>query len=283
MESRVLKYSENEEESKLSRSTRNAELYKEINQTEIEDFNVNSNMQVIETNGSTIDVDRLRDMLDKKYRENPRSKSIGDAKEEEIPKINLDETREYDINAILNQAKEEKEEDYEIDRLKKLRNTQVDILNGLNIEGSTNNEAKAVSKPEGEKLRELIDTINLRNVVNQEKEVNPLDILTDLKGNDDTVVMGAMSDDLKTDTKEAVDLKKIVNEKKDEVKEKKEEQTFFTETSQLKKTDFEDFKELKDDVDSSKWVIIILIIIVVLAFIVGAVFLLNKFLNWGLF
>ena len=187
MESRVNKYN-NDNEKPMSRTKKNANLYSEINELAVNKFDVNSNSYVLANNGRTIDVDKLKDMLDKKYREETKDKSLSKTSElETIESINLDETREFDINAILSKAKEEKETDnYEIERLKKLRNTQVDILNDLNIE-QYNDKIKAVSDEEGDKLQDLINTINITEETNSIKNIDldPLDILSDLKGDDD--------------------------------------------------------------------------------------------------
>ena len=127
-------------------------------------------------------------MLDKQYKEEIKSKSLASLDGmSEVSQISLNETREYDINAILSKAKEERKSDYEEDRLKKLRNTQLDILNGLNIENQKHDEevSISVSKEEGNKLKSLIDTINLTEEINQTKSMDPLDLLSELKGNND--------------------------------------------------------------------------------------------------
>ena len=188
MESRVDKYGNKE----MSRTAKNHHLYEEISDADITSFDVNSNTTVLGNNSDVIDVSKLRDMLDKKYREEPKKSKIAKFNDsEDNSNISLEETGEYDINTIMNKAKENKEEDYEIERLKKLRNTQVDILNDLDIDSVSNEKTKAVSDEEGEKLRSLIDTINLTEETNAIKNMDPLDLLSDLKGDDDeTKVMG---------------------------------------------------------------------------------------------
>ncbi len=335
MQSRINKYSNSEETTSLSRSQKNAKLYTEISEYNVDNFDVNSNTTVIGENEKTIDIDKLRDMLDKKYRVEPR-KSRPIAKIDDTltdNEINLDETREYDINAVLNKVKEEKEPDYEVDRLKKLRNTQVDILNDLNIDTKEDDINKAVSTKEGEKLKDLIDTINLTEELNAtKKEVDPLDILSDLKGNDEeTKIMSIKEleeakqkdeeeDIIQEKTKEVenkedsvineenlinetfsastlinnLDLEEIAKQddeekaidKKIDSKKKKNkslENSFYTTSSILKQSDFDDFSDLKDDLSVTKIIIRILIIIIIIGFIAGVFFLLNKMLNWGLF
>jgi hypothetical protein len=274
MESRANKYNE---DGLMSRTKKNENLYENVNDTEIDSFDINSNTTILGNNNSTIDIDKLRDMLDKKYREEPHNRAILD-NNEDGPKqeINLDETREYDINTILDKAKENKESDYEVERLKKLRNTQVDILNSLDINNNINDNVdigneKAISNGESQKLLDLINTINITEATQQVGKLDPLDLLSDLKGNDEnTVVMGANDNDLsQTET----DIKG-----NDQI-----DKSFYTTSNMFTQSDFDDFNDLKEEVSSTKIIIKILVVVVVIAFIVGVVFLLNRILGWGLF
>ena len=274
MESRANKYNE---DGLMSRTKKNENLYENVNDTEIDSFDINSNTTILGNNNSTIDIDKLRDMLDKKYREEPHNRAILD-NNEDGPKqeINLDETREYDINTILDKAKENKESDYEVERLKKLRNTQVDILNSLDINNNINDNGdigneKAISNGESQKLLDLINTINITEATQQVGKLDPLDLLSDLKGNDEnTVVMGANDNDLsQTET----DIKG-----NDQI-----DKSFYTTSNMFTQSDFDDFNDLKEEVSSTKIIIKILVVVVVIAFIVGVVFLLNRILGWGLF
>ena len=135
MQSRMDKYYDGEVEETISSSRvkRNEKLYKEVSNLELEDFDLNSNVSVIGNNTDNININDIKNILDKKYHEHPRKKSFGDTKEMQLPEIHLDETREYDINSILEKAKEKKEVNYEEDRLKKIRNTQYDVLKSLDI------------------------------------------------------------------------------------------------------------------------------------------------------
>ena len=329
MESRYNKYSSNDGEEVMTRTKKNRRLYHEINELEADSFDVNSNAVLLSNNGTVIDIDKLKDMLDKKYREKPRkSNPLATVDEnEENQRINLDETRQYDINEILNKAREEKEDDYEVERLKKLRNTQVDILNELNIdnmkkveyEDEEESEIKAVSDEEREKLKTLIDTINLTEETNAVKSIDPLDILSELKGDDDETKVEGVSDFTKEIIRQAkleaakeiaeerkqamkeqvLEEKKIEGEKakkeledieeetkeiKKDGKEGKIDKSFYTTSTMFKKGDFDDdFGDLKDEITATKVIVRILIIVVILAFIFGVVFLLNRILEWGLF
>lgn len=198
----------------LSRLDRNKKLYQEVSNKELEDFNINSNASVI-GRGNEINIDSIREMLDKKYRELPKNKSMG-MSEPEIGRVNLDETREYDINSVLEKATAEKEENYEDDRLRKLRNTQYDILKNLDVFKEKEKEeeqeleeiedaakkVKISKHEEEEKLQELINTITMKELSSEDedKEFDSLDLLSDLRGDDEnTRVMGIVNDETAED------------------------------------------------------------------------------------
>ena len=75
MNSRMEKYYESDNEIP-KRTEKNAELYKEINKNDIDKFKLNSNISVLENNNTSIDIDELKDILDKKYTNPPQRKSI---------------------------------------------------------------------------------------------------------------------------------------------------------------------------------------------------------------
>ena len=114
METRTSKY--NDDTSSMSRTKKNQNLYNEISELQMDTFDVNSNSHVLSSDGNIIDIDRLKDMLDKRYREDVKRKPLGTIDDEQREEIKLAETREYDINEILSKAKENKQDDYEVER-----------------------------------------------------------------------------------------------------------------------------------------------------------------------
>ena len=109
MEHRVDKYYE--EGKILSRTSRNQELYKQISKTELDNFEVKSNATVIGDNKGNIDVEKIKSILDTHYKDAPKRQSIK-LNTEAIPVTKTEETKEYDINVILDKAKEDKEDNY---------------------------------------------------------------------------------------------------------------------------------------------------------------------------
>ena len=310
-----------------SRLQRNQELYKTVSSMDIEGFDLNSNSLVLDSNVSDIDLDDVKERLEEQYHENPRNKSFGDTDEINLPKINLDETREYDINAILAKAKEEKEINYEEDRHRKVNDVLKDIeeFTKSNSEALEKEDSKSgVAKEKEEELKELIDTINAKELISEEEnlevtgEMDPLDLLSDLKGDDDnTRVLGQLTEEMELveepeeksvelTTEEIKEISELSDEepteevellKEEEIEEKpakkskkkaKEDtveldNSFIGKTSTFNEEDFDDFEDLKEDMKVTKVIIKILVIIIVLVFIAGLVILANSKFNWGLF
>ena len=297
MDSRMNKYSEKDN---MSRVSRNHQLYQEINDSELDSFSVKSNATVIGNQEPEIDIEKIKKILDTKYNEAPKRRSIRvEPREEESKLVDDTPTKEYDLNVILEKAKGEKSETYEEARAKKLRNTQFDILNNLKIDNTKYvDEEDGASQYETEKtemnkaeedLMELINTITINEskIKDAQKEehsedefdtggVDPLSILEDLKGSEDTAVYDKMVEEVKTSATSNIVLK---DKKSDETKEEKEDtkidDSFYTK-SLFKKKDFVDdeFSDVKPNV----WIKIV-IAIVIIAFAVGLFLFLRSFLN----
>lgn len=262
MASRMEKYYTEQDDVVGSRSKKNSELYKEINNSEIDKFDIQSNATVLTDVKNNIDVEKIKKILDTRYNAAPKRKSIRiDVEKEEI-NDRIDDTREYDINAILEKAKEEKDDNYEKDRVKKLRDTQYNILSNLNLA----KDEKEIESEEERTLINLINTITEREMLNREKELDPLDILSDLKDGETEEI----DDDDKTLPSEEIGTEEI-------------DTSFFTNSTKFTESDFDDFNDLKAEVNSNKILLKIVIILLVIGFVVGVVICLNVFLNLGLF
>lgn len=281
MNTRENKYSNNVG---MSRVAKNDDLYKQINNSELDNFNVRSNATVIGNQEREIDVEQIKKILDKRYNSAPKRRSI---RIEERPHENIisdEPTKEYDLTKVLEKAKDEKVETYEENRAKKLRNTQYNILSNLNIDGEEKEEVKAT--PE-ENLMNLINTITINEAKkleeknNNSNDIDPLDILSDLKGDDDTQVYESMETEV-TKITEIKEKEKENNNQITEVKNKNQEKldnSFYT-SNLFKKNDFED--DNKDFVDDEKIGIgfKILIVLVVVTFLVGLFLFLKSYLKF---
>ncbi|HOP65457.1 MAG TPA: hypothetical protein PLX66_00305 [Bacilli bacterium] len=254
MDSRMEKYYQSSSELP-KRTEKNADIYKEINKNEIDKFKMNSNISVLEKNSENINIEELKTILDKKYTNSPKRKSIFISTSSEEDSGEPEETtKEYDINAILEKAREEKEEDYEADRFKKINDTQLDILKSLNVNSA---KEECPKSPESDELMTLINTISAKELANETK-LNPLDILSDLKGSDNTEVIEPIKETMRVDT------------------------SFYTSSVGLTKKDMEE-NEAEDEVDKKRPFVWIITVIAILAFLVGVVIIVNKYFNLGLF
>ncbi len=284
MKMRVEKYNNDNGNYLPKRTKKNVDLYEDIKNSELENLSIGSNARVIGENDAHIDIDKIKELLEKNYQEQPKRRSLVVEEEEEYNE-EIEKTREYDINAILEKAREEKEVDYQEERLKKIRDTQYDILKNLELDGKEK-EGKAATEATKEELLELINTINLNEYQNKkegdkEKELDPLDILTDLKGNEDTVVAGAkeFQEELVEKEKEYdTEVKEIINEKTNEI-----DKTFYTTDVSFTKDDFDDFSDLDKQGKLGSFIVKVLIIIIFAGIVAGLLLFLNDFLKLGWF
>lgn len=245
MSSRMDRYKDETPELK-KRTELKADLYRN-DVDNLSRLDLNSNISVLKDDASNIDVDKIREMLDKRYRENtPKRKSIEidshiDEYEEES---DLYDTKEYDINEILAKAKTTKKVDYNEERLRKLTNTNQDILQNLNL------SPKKDKYEEEQELMTLIDTITKLELENREKAEKEASDLLNLNN-----------------TEEITNL----------------ENSFFTGNLAVTDKDYEDFKDLQSDIKSNSILIKVLIFIFIILFIAAIIILLNHFLSLGLF
>ena len=76
MASRMEKYYTDDNDYVGSRSKKNIELYKEINNSEIDKFDLQSNATVLSDVNNNIDVEKIKKILDTRYNNTPKRKSI---------------------------------------------------------------------------------------------------------------------------------------------------------------------------------------------------------------
>lgn len=265
MNSRMNKYY-TDTELDNTRYGKNEELYKEISKSELYNYEVKSNATILGDNKPEIDVEKIKQILDTKYNEIPR-RSIRIEQEEEI-KEEKEITKEYDINIILEKAREQKEENYEEERLKKLRDTQFDILKNLNLNKKLDEEKE---ESEEENLKNLIDTIALNESKNTHYNTS-LDILSELKGSDDTEVLEGLKEEIEK------------NEIKEEITESKEKSltdtqminSFYTSSNALKGRDFEDIDDFSKSIETNNILLKIGIGVIAVIFIIGIAILIKN-------
>lgn len=277
MQTRMEKYTDVHEELG-QRYKKNEDLYKKISDQELDKYTVRTNATVLDDNGTNIDVEHIKKILDTKYNSAPKRKSIVIPEEVNEEVNDVIETKEYDINLILEKAKENESTDYDKNRFKKLRDTQYDILKDLNL--NTTDVAKENDEEEMDELRELINTITQKELENRKKDDDPLDLFPDLKGDENTVVLDGMKEELeKTLEKENIS----VNDNNDVSEDDKLENSFYTTSTAFTQSDFDDFDDLKKEVKGHKVLLTIITILIVLAILFCIYLLLDKFLAINFF
>lgn len=249
MNSRMDKYEVDTPELK-KRTERNKELYHTYEIDDYDKFDINSNISVLKNNAREIDVNQIRDMLDKKYRDSiPQRKSI------EIPKIEEPiyneqvDTKEYDLNSFLSKAKDAKKIDYDVERLNNSSNN-LDLIDKINAKYGSEEKDETDSEHE---LKELINTITALELKNQKKDADLLGL------SDDEEPLS------KTNTS-------IIPEEE-----------FYTGNLAVKEEDFDDFKDMQDDIKSNSIFIKILVFIFIIILLVAAVYIVDKIFDLGLF
>lgn len=263
MNSRMDKYAETP--NLKSRTEKNKDLYEQIKTRDIDKFDIASNATVIGEDISRIDVDKVKDILDKRYRDEYDKRSLKfREQDEEIIEDKKYDTKEYDINAILEKAKKTQNVDYEKERLKKVHDTQYDILKKLNIDETNEEEVMEDSE---ENIVNLINTITNLELQNSKKNstgnTTALDLLSDLSDNDTNTVYKTMEldkEEISTKTEDNLDEEDLSIEDK-----------------------YDDFKELEKDLKSNNIAIKVVGIVFVIILIILAIIFINKYFNLGLF
>lgn len=303
MQSRMDKYNTSSTAIK-SRTQKNQDLYEDVKNSSLTEFNVNSNVSVIDDNASSIDISKLGKILDEKYNDyTPKRKSIDVPAYQDEPIINqpLVDTKEYDINAILEKAKQGKNVDYNKERLKKVREAQYEILNNLDLElkkvedAKRNNERKA----EEDNLMNLINTItqlevNYKEEAKKRETQKDLELLSELA--DDPVEESP--EEIKqeekvsdvTQTQKEIRLvvvdpekeKEIIESKKTDAEEKEERVEKTLSKLNIDLSSYDDFSDISKR-DTGTIIIKVVIFIIIIALVVGAVYILNVLLDLGLF
>ena len=278
---------------RYSRVKKNQSLYTQISESDINNFDVNSNASIISDTANQMDIEKIKKILDTKYNDTPKRKSISIEEPVLSEKKIEEETKEYDINLILDKAKSEHSVSYEESRIKKPVESHLDILKKLEIPKESNEVIESSIDSENENNEETIDEENkltekdpLSVTDTDPKElldlINTIVINENKINEENTSVALELFEDLVADSKE--DEVKFEEEKpkKNSISVEKidlmdeEEPEFMTKETKFKKSDFE---SLTDEDDKTNPLLKILIFVIICAFIAGMYVFLRTFLN----
>lgn len=297
------------------RVNKNQKKYAENEETDIDSLSLTSNIAVLDTDTNNLDLEKIKELLDEKYKK-PKINMEIDVMEDEESEEDLEDTKEYDLKKIIAEARKGKSADYNSERFKKLRDTEYEILNSLNL--NTNPHTHEENLTEEEKtLVGLIKTIDENSNKKKPGDNEDENLLGDLLGDDNTEVLEPVEiteeitytdrkptlvEELektkqlsRTEIMDKIDETESIKKEnteinddtinKNDIKDKQVtyENTFYTGTLEIKESDLDDFKDLEKELKAGNIFIKILIFVIVLIVIAAGVYIFNKYLNLGLF
>ena len=290
MNSRMDRYNNEITETRsTSRVNKNTSLYDDIKRSELSRVSANSNIKVIEGNHKTIDLNKIRKYIAENNKvQTERRNTLVLPVKEEIYEEKKEEKKVYDINSVLEKARQSRELDYENERYKKLRLEEDDILKRI----KSYEESKLKEEEEKEELelntgeRTLIDLINTVTV--HKGDINLLEELTGKDGEEVTAPI--KEEQQKNDILKEIEIKKIETEKEKtqelvNLKQKINDidKSFYTNSMSFSKEDFEGFEELEKSVKKNNVLTTIGIIMLCIVVLGTLVVIANYVFNLGLF
>lgn len=280
-----------------SRVNKNTSLYEDVKRSELSRVKNNTNVRIIEQNGKTIDLEKIRNYINEVNNE-PRSKRsvLSIPKEEKTIESKPTPEKVYDINSVLEKARSGREVEYSSERYKKVRSDEYDILSKIKMYEDVKDDISDTPELNTEE-KTIVDLINTVTVHKGE-----LNLLEELMGEGETTKpISEEQKDLsfkdvidKETTSESLISEKVMNENTLEFEKTKElvnlkekmtdiDNSFYTSSMKFNKDDFEGFEELEKSVKKGSFFKVILIIILVLSIIASLVIMANYVFNLGLF
>ena len=262
---------------KLTRANKNKFLYDEVNNK--------IGYEEIDTlemyDGIELDCDspiKTREEYQRMKDETRKEKDVVDVTEE------FEESKVYDINSILEEAKKKRVIPDELEKKRKLQNVEYSILNDLN-QKYINKKEKLDEELEKEGIRELIDTITSKNLSSDLKELKDLeedsddDLMSDLLATNTMNAIEGIS--LEEDIAKDILIKETVKDDDDENDEIVEEDgrlvnSFYTRSMDLSEHDFEIKDEIIEENKDKRKILILVILIILVVIAIVALFILKK-------
>lgn len=277
MPSRMEKYNNNKvSTTKSSRTKKNEELYQNLYSNskyiEFNEENINdSNLAITslkEANKSYVTREDYH-----KAREFEDIIDIPKRYHEEISNDLTEEDRNYDINSIILEAKKNREENDELEKRRKLKNTQYNILANLDPSKIEEYQKQKYLEDvkEKEEIQKLIDTITSKNLVKEIKDKENEDLLNDLMPTNinETIITESISKQiLDKDFKDPSNLSNM-------------DTSFYSKSMDFSPKDFEQemVDDFRDDVNGNDTIIKVIITITIIAvLVVGAYFIIKNLL-----
>lgn len=296
MSSRMERYNylNEEENNSPSRVSKNSVLYDEVKASELTRVNNNSNVKIIEQTGKTIDLEKIKKYIkDNSDTNKARRKVISLPEEDNSTPVKVEENKVYDINSVLEKARENRSIEYSSERYRQVRSNEYDILNKIKMYEEPDSEEEATDDLNTDE-RTIVDLINTVTV--HKGDVNLLEEL--MAGGETTgpISEEQSKNDITNEISEYIENKKSVVLDKDSLVEDKTEElvnlkekidemdkSFYTNSMTFNKDDFEGFDELEKSVKKSSIFKTLLIIILIISIIASLVIIGNYVFELGLF
>lgn len=234
MRSRTERYSENSHATKprVTRTKRNEYLY--------DDMNNKIGLEVIDINSQNgINLSNFLREEEKEENVRPKAENISFTEDMEM--------KVFDVNSVLEEAKRNRIEVDELEKKRKLKNEEYNVLSNLNKKYITQKE-KMHKELEEEGLEELINTITSNTLT---KDIKDQELFGDLMATSVDIDVKEDGGDSSLDINKTED-GHLVN-------------SFYTRSMDLTEEDFEMSDEFVEPSKKKKVVLILLVILVLLA------------------
>ena len=268
MRSRMERYHQDEMTTELpaSRSNKNKQLYQDLGKnTKYTNFTDITKVNTVDLEAAT-----------KSYRTREGYHQIKDYSGIiEKPKVSREldefnylyqdhENRVYDINSVLKDAREHREERDELEKKRKLKNTNYNILASLDPEELEKYrlEKQQSTKPDPDELRELIDTITSKTLRGEIDQATSVDLLSDLMATSATDKIDLKDIELSREIVDKDPIEKAKIDKKSELDDM--DRSFYTRSMDLSDKDFGLYEEEREEHKRSLLPVKIILILLLL-------------------
>ncbi|MCI7083464.1 MAG: hypothetical protein MR938_01965 [Tenericutes bacterium] len=321
MSSRMEKY-ENSSLNNMSRTKRNQDIYNVTDMNELSRIKTNTNVSIISDASKEIDIEKIKKYIENmNENEEEHKKRISIELPEEKEEVQQEKVeKDYDINSVLERARDSRETDYELERHRKLNSNGYDILKSIKIKETDEDKTEPIDElnTQEKTIVELIQNIQNKNDSKPKSiKEDTEDLFGELMGkNENTIVMAPIEDDEKNKenikealldiTKElekieepvnhtdSLSLKNEDNEKNDEENSESVEyqektdsvvadKSFYTNSLSFNKTDFEGFEDLEKNQKKGNLFTKIAITLIILMLLATIFIILNFLLDWNIF
>lgn len=269
MRSRLERYNEDKKDNIVSsRLSKNKHLYDDLNNKigfeELENFNTQTRIELTSLNNTRRNRENYQQLKDYQSLIGQSNDTVDYVKAEEEIKV-------FDINSVLEEARKNRNEIDELEKKRKLKNEEYNILSDLNKKYLSKNELKK-DKDEYEGLEELINTITSKTLVQdiKDEEAKEEDLFSELVATSVDLQVKSPEENEKLDITALLDTMTREEPVEEDEEDEEVDHSFYTRSMDLSEHDF-DFDEEAERKSSVKRGVLISIIVIVLLLIIAVV------------